>query len=76
MIITLAGAMNRLHLLHYGLAVVLGFVGVKMIVELWHFEIPIWLSLLVIIGVLGITTVLSLMIPPKEKPIPPPAAND
>ncbi len=64
---TLAGAMNRLHLLHYGLAVVLGFVGVKMIIELWHFEIPIWLSLLVIIAVLGITTVLSLKIPPKVK---------
>ena len=72
---TLAGAMNRLHLLHYGLAVVLGFVGVKMIVELWHFEIPIWLSLLVIVGVLGITTALSLMIPPKEEPDPPPAAR-
>ena len=73
---TLAGAMNRLHLLHYGLAVVLGFVGVKMIVELWHFEIPIWLSLLVIIGVLGITTVLSLMIPPEEEPEKPPTAHD
>ena len=64
---TLAGAMNRLHLLHYGLAVVLGFVGVKMIVELWHFEIPIWLSLLVIVGVLAITTVLSLKITPKDE---------
>ena len=63
---TLAGAMNRLHLLHYGLAVVLGFVGVKMIVELFHIEIPIWLSLGVIIGVLAITTVLSLKIPPKD----------
>ena len=59
--------MNRLHLLHYGLAVVLGFVGVKMIVELWHFEIPIWLSLFVIVGVLAITTVLSLKITPKDE---------
>ena len=62
---TLAGAMNRLHLLHYGLAVVLGFVGVKMIVELFDIHVPIWLSLGVIVGVLGITTLLSLKIPPK-----------
>jgi tellurite resistance protein TerC len=60
----LAGGMDRLHLLNYGLAVVLAFVGVKMIIELWHIEVPIWLSLGFIVVVLGITTFLSFRFPP------------
>ena len=64
----LAGGMDRLHLLNYGLAIVLAFVGVKMLLEAVHVVVPIWLSLLVIVVVLGITTVLSLKIPPKEPP--------
>jgi tellurite resistance protein TerC len=77
----LAGALKRLHLLNYGLAIVLGFVGVKMLLEAvpcsgeWllcgehHIEIPIWLSLSFIVTVLSLTTLLSLTIPPpKEEP--------
>jgi tellurite resistance protein TerC len=63
----LAGALNRLHLLNYGLAIVLAFVGVKMLLEAVHVEIPIGISLAVIVGVLGATTVLSLLIPPKDQ---------
>ena len=63
----LAGAMERLHLLRYGLGAILGFVGVKMLIEYFHIEIPIWLSLLVIVGALAITAVLSLKIPPPKK---------
>ncbi|CAN5487430.1 TerC family protein [soil metagenome] len=63
----LAGALNRLHLLNYGLAFVLGFVGVKMLLEAVHVEVPIWLSLVVIITALGVTTVLSLKTEPSEK---------
>jgi tellurite resistance protein TerC len=66
----LADVMGRFHLLKYGLAVILGFVGVKMLLEQGIFgletHIPIWLSLLVIIAVLTVSGVLSLMIPPKE----------
>ncbi|MGI8520646.1 MAG: hypothetical protein ACR2MC_08615, partial [Actinomycetota bacterium] len=57
----------RLHLLNYGLAFVLGFVGVKMLLEAVHVEVPIWLSLVVIITALGVTTVLSLKTEPSEK---------
>jgi tellurite resistance protein TerC len=64
----LAGGMDRLHLLNYGLAVVLAFVGVKMILEIWHVEVPIWLSLGFIVAVLGITTIVSLRTKPPEKP--------
>jgi TerC family integral membrane protein len=63
----LAGALNRLHLLNYGLAFVLGFVGVKMLLEAVHVEIPIWLSLIVIVAALTTTTVLSLMLEPPKR---------
>jgi tellurite resistance protein TerC len=60
-----AGGMDRLHLLNYGLAFVLAFVGVKMLLEAVHVTVPIWLSLLVIVVALGITTWLSFKVPPK-----------
>lgn len=48
----LEGLVDRFPYLTYGLAVVLAFVGAKMIVkDFWH--PPIWLSLAVIVGVLG-----------------------
>jgi tellurite resistance protein TerC len=61
----LAGAMDRLHLLNYGLAIILAFVGAKMLLEAIHVEVPIWLSLAVILVVLAATTYLSLKFPPK-----------
>jgi tellurite resistance protein TerC len=76
---TLAGAMDRFHLLNYGLGIVLGFVGVKMLLTAvscegtsmfcreGHVEIPIWLSLTFIIVVLAATVVLSLKIPAPEE---------
>lgn len=64
----LAGSMNKLHLLKYGLALILAFVGVKMLLESVHFEFPIWASLTVIIGILALTAALSFMFPPKEEP--------
>lgn len=63
----LAGAMDRLHLLNYGLAVILAFVGAKMLLEAAHVSVPIWFSLAVIVGVLAITTAASLVFPPKEE---------
>ena len=73
----IGGLLERLVYLSYGLAVLLGFIGVKLILHAmhenelpfinggehieWAPEIPIWLSLLVIVGILVVTTVLSLM---------------
>jgi tellurite resistance protein TerC len=66
----LADVIDRFHLLKYGLAIVLAFVGTKMLLEAVHIEIPVQLSLLVIVVVLGITTVLSLLIsaPAEARP--------
>ena len=54
----LAGMRERFVYLSHGLAVILGFIGVKMmLVDVWH--VPIWLSLAVIAGVLGVAAALS-----------------
>lgn len=46
-----AGLLERFHYLNYGLAFILTFVGVKMLLtDVWH--MPIWISLVVIIGTL------------------------
>ena len=73
----LGGLLDRLVYLNIGLAVVLGFIGVKLVLEAladnrlpfinggehvsWAPHIPIWLSLVVIIGTLGVATVASLI---------------
>lgn len=64
----LAGAMNRFHYLQYGLAIILAFVGTKMLLEAIDFEIPILISLATIVVVLLLTAVLSVLIPPKSPP--------
>jgi tellurite resistance protein TerC len=64
----IGGLIERLVYLSYGLAVVLGFIGVKLIVETLHHhgvswapEIPILWSLGAIIGTLVLTAVISLV---------------
>ena len=73
----IGGLLERLIYLSYGLSFLLGFIGVKLIAHAmhenelpfinggepvpWAPEIPTWLSLLVIIGTLVVTTVASLL---------------
>ena len=62
----LAGMHERFHLLSYGLAVVLVFIGTKMLlIDLY--KIPVQWSLLFTVAVLGVTMLLSLRIPPSGK---------
>jgi tellurite resistance protein TerC len=63
----LADSIDRFHLLKYGLAIILGFVGAKMLLEAIHVEFPIWLSLVFIVVVLAVTVFLSLKLPPSEE---------
>jgi tellurite resistance protein TerC len=58
----LAGLLDRLHLLHYGLALILAFVGGKMLVSHW-IEIPVLVSLIVILVIVGVFAVASLRRP-------------
>src|SRR6476620_8759424 len=73
----IGGLLQRLIYLSKGLAFLLGFIGVKLVFHALHTnevpfinggnpvewvpDIPIWVSLLVILGTLGITTVASLI---------------
>ena len=61
----LSGIMQSFHYLHYGLSVVLGFVGVKMVIS-DIVEIPIVVSLSIIAGVLVFSIVASLLWPRRE----------
>ena len=63
----LADMTKRFHLLKYGLAVVLIFVGVKMLIVDW-FKIPVAVSLGVVIAVLGTSILLSLASTRSQKP--------
>jgi len=73
----IGGLLKRLVYLSFGLALVLGFIGIKLIIEAMHGNslpflnggepihlvppIPTWLSLVIILSILAITTVASLL---------------
>jgi tellurite resistance protein TerC len=63
----LAAVVDRFYLLKYGLALILTFVGVKMLGERF-FEIDIVLSLVIILGILAVSIVAS-MIWPRRVPV-------
>jgi len=68
MFFMLAGMADRFHLLPYGLAVVLVFIGAKMMmIDLY--KIPVLWSLGVVAVILAVTVVLSLAKPPKSTPM-------
>jgi tellurite resistance protein TerC len=87
----LGGLLERLVYLNYGLAAVLAFIGVKLVMEAlhtntvpfinhghgirWAPEIPIWLSLLVIVGTLGVATAASLVKSSRDKALLKAAGN-
>jgi TerC family integral membrane protein len=74
----IGGLLRRLIYLSYGLAILLGFIGVKLVLHAMHTnelafvnggehigwapEIPIWLSLAIIVGTLAVTAVVSLAV--------------
>lgn len=65
---TLSSIIRLFHLLNYGLAIILVFVGVKMLLE-GILEIPIGISLVVVIGILVLSVIASLIFPCSKKEI-------
>ena len=63
----LAGMAEKFHLLAYGLATVLIFIGAKMLIVDFY-KIPGLVSLGVVAATLAVSMLLSLVIKPKEKP--------
>jgi tellurite resistance protein TerC len=66
----LGGVMGKFRYLKPGLAVLLSFIGVKMLLAgIFHIEISTVVSLLAIVGILGISIGLSLAIPERQKQV-------
>ena len=61
----ISGLMKLFHLLHYGLAAILSFVGVKMLIEDF-FHVPVGVSLIVISSILVISVIVSIIWPDKK----------
>jgi tellurite resistance protein TerC len=60
----LATVIDRFYMLRYGLAVLLVFIGAKMLAERW-IHIETWWSLVVVLGVLGVSVAASLIWRPR-----------
>lgn len=65
MFFLLAGAADRFHLLSYGLAAVLLFIGAKMLVA-GVYKIPIGIALGVVALLIGASIAASLLVPPRK----------
>ena len=68
----LAGSVDLFRYLHYGLAAILGLVGVKMLVSFWlkrqgMEELPPWISLVVVAMLLAISIVASIVANRREQ---------
>ena len=68
MFFLLANVLDKFYLLQKGLSVVLIFIGVKMLIEIFNIYIPIHISFSVIFGALSLAVVFSLLFPKEKKP--------
>lgn len=66
MFFMLEGLIDKFYLLQKGISFVLLFIGVKMMLAMFHIEMPDYVSFLVILGVLILSVVISLLVPKKE----------
>jgi tellurite resistance protein TerC len=62
----LAGVMGLFHYLKYALAIILGFIGIKMLINDF-FKIPIEIALVVVFGLLVLAIVASWIFPKKDR---------
>jgi tellurite resistance protein TerC len=67
----LAGIMKLFHYLHYGLSIILIFIGCKMMIKWkWDYEVPIEIALSVVGGILILSVLISVWFPKKESVMP------
>lgn len=62
----LKGAVNKFAYLQQGIAVVLVFIGVKMLAEIFHVKVPVYISLLVIVVCISASVVYSISVANKK----------
>jgi len=65
----LAGIMELFHYIHYGLAIILVFIGFKLLIQDTEYNIDIKVALIVVAGILGGSILLSIIFPQKEDSI-------
>jgi len=63
----LAGAIDYFRYLKYGLAIVLIFIGVKMLAEHWHIKLSTMLSLAVVAGIILVSILFSIIAGRRER---------
>ncbi|MCK5798120.1 MAG: TerC family protein, partial [Deltaproteobacteria bacterium] len=71
----LAGIIDKFRFLNIGLALVLSFVGVKMLIVKWY-EIPTWLALSTVALILSLAVAISVLLPEPEEEKEEDAASD
>lgn len=69
MFFLLAGIIDKFYLLQKGLSVILFFIGAKMLLEIFHIEVDVYLSFTVIIVTLTLSIVFSVLIPRKIRKV-------
>jgi tellurite resistance protein TerC len=67
----LVGMIEYFRYLKYGLALVLVFVGAKMVMEIWHVDISTGASLRIVVGILAVSIAASIVAARFEKKHPP-----
>ncbi len=67
MFFLLAGIIDKFYLLQKGLSIILFFIGAKMLLEIFHIDLNVYLSFTVIIATLTLSIVFSVLIPRKER---------
>lgn len=63
----LAAIMDKFHYLQFGLALILSFIGAKMLVKDFLHDIPSWVTLSIVLGTLVLSVVASVIWPPKPE---------
>ncbi|GAO41665.1 TerC/Alx family metal homeostasis membrane protein [Flavihumibacter petaseus] len=63
----LKGAVNKFAYLQQGIAVILVFIGLKMLVEYFHFKVPVFVSLIVIVLCIVASIVYSISVANREE---------
>ncbi len=70
MFFLLAGIIDKFYLLQKGLSIILFFIGAKMLLEIWHIEVDVYVSFTVIIATLTLSIIFSVLIPRKADTAP------
>jgi tellurite resistance protein TerC len=69
MFFLLAGIIDKFYLLQKGLSIILFFIGAKMLLDIWHIEVNVYLSFTVIIATLILSIIFSVLIPRRNESV-------